>query len=281
MVSTPRCQRGSIGSSPLSRSFFMYLLTNRRIIMKIFAKVKYSGLSLVVHIKSWYEGLTNDCKMKGVIGLLIIGLLTSVAHNAELNWKLNKQERFVITNYQSQVMDLTFDNQVKDSLIADYQYKQKVTKQFVKDMFVSNFYNTSLTGYHPVREQTDSTPDVTADGTKFDINIAGDYRYVALSRDLLTHFNRRGAKIKFGDYIIIKGTPDGAQDGIYQVRDTMNKRHTEWIDILLTPGDKSFYYRNVMMYKIDDDLDVDVIKDIYDQYPNEQPIAMVEPEVKL
>ena len=80
-----------------------------------------------------------------------------------------------------------------------------------------------------------------------------------------------------------RGTPEGAQDGVYQVRDTMNKRHTEWIDILLTPGDKSFYYRNVLMYKIDSNLDLDVIKDIYDQYPDEQPqpIAMVAPEVRL
>ncbi len=249
--------------------------------MKKFAKVKYSGLSLVLRFKSWYEDLTNDHKMKGVIGLLIISLLASVANNIELNWELYKQERFTIVNYQSQVTDLTFSNQTKDSLIADYQYKQKATKDFVRMMFASNFYNTSLTGYHPTVEQCDSTPDVTADGTKFDINKAGDYRYVALSRDLLTHFNRRGAKIKFGDYIIIKGTPNRAQDGIYQVRDTMNKRHTEWIDILLTPGDKSFYYRNVLMYKIDSNLDLDVIKDIYDQHLDKQPIAMVAPEVKL
>ena len=49
---------------------------------------------------------------------------------------------------------------------------------------VSSF-NVTITMYEPVPNQTDDTPNITADGTKFDIPVAGSYRAVALSRNLL------------------------------------------------------------------------------------------------
>lgn len=169
----------------------------------------------------------------------------------------------IITKQKQKIQQLTYENNKMDSLIIDYKYKENLTKAAVKEMFSDNFYTTRLTGYHPVPEQCDNTPDITADGTKIDITKAGDYRYVALSRDLLAHFNKRGADINYGDYILIKGTPNGEQDGIYQVRDTMNARHTEWIDILLTPGQQAFYYKKVLMYKINPEY-LSVLQSVYD-----------------
>jgi len=216
--------------------------------------------------------------MKFSIGALIVMFFAMWFHASFLNIDIYKQNKY-IEGLKGQVVELQYENGKKDELIAVHKEKDRVVKEFVKEMFSQKYYRTSLTGYHPVKEQTDSTPDITADGTKFDISKAGEYKYVALSRDLITTFKHRGADISFGDYIYIMGTPDGAQDGIYQVRDTMNKRHTQWIDILLTPGDKSFYYKNILMYKVDNLQWVDILNDFYDTEETPQPIAMVEPEV--
>ena len=42
-----------------------------------------------------------------------------------------------------------------------------------------------VTMYQPVYPQTDTTPNITADGTKIRISKASQYKFVALSRNLL------------------------------------------------------------------------------------------------
>ena len=103
-------------------------------------------------------------------------------------------------------------------------------------------FDVTVTTYNPTRSQTDSTPNITADGTKIKPWKATEYRYVALSRDLLS---RWGGPFEYGDYIIIEGT--GERDGVYQVRDTMNPKWTNRVDILTT--NSSFKYDNVIMYR--------------------------------
>ena len=105
-------------------------------------------------------------------------------------------------------------------------------------------FDVTVTMYNPTYEQTDKTPNITADGTKINIWKASQYRYVALSRDLLA---RWGGPFDYGDYIIIEGV--GKDSGIYQVRDTMNPKHTKRVDILKTSGSRQFKYTNVTMYK--------------------------------
>ena len=89
-----------------------------------------------------------------------------------------------------------------------------------------------VTVYYAVVAQCDDTPHITADGTKFDISIAGSYRYCALSRDLLTKFDEN-APYTFGDKIVLAGA--GNLSGVWIVRDTMNKRFTNRIDLLVNP----------------------------------------------
>jgi len=103
-------------------------------------------------------------------------------------------------------------------------------------------YKVTVTTYNPTRRQTDSTPHITADGTHFKTWKASSYRYVALSRDLLS---RWGGPFNYGDYIIIEGTDE--RDGVYQVRDTMNPKWTNRVDILTT--NDRFKYNNITMYK--------------------------------
>ena len=103
-------------------------------------------------------------------------------------------------------------------------------------------FDVTVTTYNPTRSQTDSTPNITADGTRIKPWKATEYRYVALSRDLIA---RWGGPFEYGDYIVIEGT--GGWDGVYQVRDTMNPKWTNRVDILTT--NSRFKYTDVKMYK--------------------------------
>ena len=103
-------------------------------------------------------------------------------------------------------------------------------------------FKVTVTTYNPTRAQCDDTPNITADGTRFHTWKASSYRYVALSRDLLS---RWGGPFEYGDYIVIEGTGD--RDGVYQVRDTMNPKWTNRVDILTT--NSRFKYDNITMYK--------------------------------
>ena len=103
-------------------------------------------------------------------------------------------------------------------------------------------FDVTVTTYNPTRSQTDSTPNQTADGTIIKPWKATQYRYVALSRDLIA---RWGGPFEYGDYVVIEGT-DG-WDGVYQVRDTMNPKWVKRVDILTT--NSRFKYTDVKMYK--------------------------------
>ena len=103
-------------------------------------------------------------------------------------------------------------------------------------------FDVTVTTYNPTKEQCDSTPNQTADGTIIKPWKATEYRYVALSRDLIA---RWGGPFEYGDYVVIEGT-DG-WDGVYQVRDTMNPKWTNRVDILTT--NDRFKYNNITMYK--------------------------------
>ena len=108
-------------------------------------------------------------------------------------------------------------------------------------------FNVTVTTYNPTRQQCDSTPNITADGTRINPKRATQYRYVALSRDLIS---RWGGPFDYGDYIVIEGT--GKWDGVYQVRDTMNPKWIKRVDILTT--NSRFKYNNITMYKyVDND----------------------------
>ena len=106
-----------------------------------------------------------------------------------------------------------------------------------------------VTMYHPVRGQTDRTPNILADGTKITIHKASEYNYVAVSRNLL---KRWGGWLDYGDFIVLTGT-DG-KNGVYQVKDTMNARFVNRIDILETPGVEPYKYDDASLRRINYDL---------------------------
>ena len=157
--------------------------------------------------------------------LYVIQALIVTYHASNLLDERHKE----IMSLQEQVWELQNN--------CDAQYTNKIS------------YKVTVTTYNPTKEQCDSTPNITADGTKIKPWRATDYRYVALSRDLL---DRWGGPFNYGDYIVIEGT-DG-WDGIYQVRDTMNPKWTNRVDILTT--NSRFKYNNITMYKYVDEYEI-------------------------
>ena len=102
-----------------------------------------------------------------------------------------------------------------------------------------------VTMYQPVYPQTDKTPDITADGTRIRISKASDYKFVALSRTLL---KRWGGPLDYGDFILLKGA--GKKDGVYQVRDTMNPKWVNVVDILESTHVEPYKYTDAQIFKL-------------------------------
>ena len=103
-----------------------------------------------------------------------------------------------------------------------------------------------VTMYRPTRRETDSTPNITADGTKIKISEASRYRFVAVSRNLL---ERWGGFLNYGDFVLLKDA--GHKDGIYRVKDTMNARWVNVVDILESPGTDPYKFENASLTLLD------------------------------
>lgn len=99
----------------------------------------------------------------------------------------------------------------------------------------------TLTTYTIDLLQTDSTPLITASGFKLDSLNPRKHRVIAISRDLKARF-------KFGTRVRI--TNAGRFNGVYVVRDLMNKRFKHKIDILINPEDKHTKLTDVVINKM-------------------------------
>jgi 3D (Asp-Asp-Asp) domain-containing protein len=82
---------------------------------------------------------------------------------------------------------------------------------------------------------------LTADGTRINSKNASGLKLIAVSWDLRKEF-------PFGTKVLITGA--GNLDGIYTVRDLMNKRWTKKIDILVAPNHKLVKYGDVKLTKL-------------------------------
>ena len=94
----------------------------------------------------------------------------------------------------------------------------------------------TLTTYSPSEGETDSTPNVTASGFKIDVNNPKKHKIIAVSRDLKR-------KWKFNQKVRIRKA--GKYNGVYTVKDVMNKRHKKRIDILVGLEDKPIKLKGV------------------------------------
>ena len=97
--------------------------------------------------------------------------------------------------------------------------------------------HVTLTCYQPVKEQCNSEPLVTSDGSRINLKHleSGKVKWCAISRDLLWLFPKNKPK-----KVWIEGY------GEFEVRDVMHKRHNHRIDILIHPkNSKRIMKKNV------------------------------------
>lgn len=104
------------------------------------------------------------------------------------------------------------------------------------DLIVVDTEMVTLTIYSPIQGETDSTPNITASGFKIDLDNPRKHNIIAISRDLKR-------KWKFNQKVRVKGA--GKYNGIYTIKDVMNKRHTKRIDILVNLDEKPIKLINV------------------------------------
>lgn len=108
-------------------------------------------------------------------------------------------------------------------------------------------HTVSASIYHPEVSQTDSTPFITADGSRISKRNPSKHRWVAVSRNLHA---RWGGDIEFGDSLWVTGISDD-MDGLYIVRDVMNRRFRNQVDILVGRKDKIMgSWKNVSIAKL-------------------------------
>jgi len=153
----------------------------------------------------------------------------------------------IIVLFNGYVWTEIFDNYKefhKDS-VRELNSENERLKAIVEEFKLEGL-DVTVTMYHPVRSQTDSTPNILADGTRIRVHKASEYRFIAVSRNLL---KQHGGFLEYGDFIVLSGT--GHKDGVYQVKDTMNKRFVNRVDILESPGTKPYKIDTAKIMKTD------------------------------
>lgn len=108
----------------------------------------------------------------------------------------------------------------------------------VSEPIVDNTEIVTLTTYSPNQGETDSSPNITASGFRIDVKNPKRHKIIAVSRDLKR-------KWKFNQKVRIRKA--GKYNGVYTIKDVMNKRHKKRIDILVGPREKPIKLRNVQV----------------------------------
>ena len=171
--------------------------------------------------------------------LLVVLLLQGVEKKKEID-TLTEQ------NLLMDRMITLADSLIKDTTIEGLRLAEKLAAKEKKiEEYENNKHQVVVTMYHPVAEQTDDTPNITADGSVIKVSRASEYKYVAVSRNMLTRY---GGFLRYGDYVWVDA---GKKSGVYQVRDTMAARWINRIDILETPGVKPYKYNDASLRRLD------------------------------
>ena len=135
--------------------------------------------------------------------------------------------------------DRMYSNQITELRLVNHKLKERLSEYEEYGIIVD------VTMYQPVYPQTDKTPDITADGTRIRVHKASEYKFVALSRNLL---KRWGGPFDYGDFVLLKNA--GHKDGVYQVRDTMNPKWVNVVDILESTDVMPYKFTDAHIFKL-------------------------------
>jgi len=130
---------------------------------------------------------------------------------------------------------ITSASDVKEFVVdTEKEVEEKVVDEFRKVV--------TLTTYSVTEEETDSSPTITASGFEIDENNPNKHRIIAVSRDL----KRR---LRFGEKVVLSNA--GRFNGVWYVRDLMNSRFKNKIDVLINPDDKQTKMFGVVIKRLD------------------------------
>ena len=184
--------------------------------------------------------------MKKIIGTILITIIVL----AVLNYFQDKHREYQMNvEFLDQVIEMEKmkENSI-DSLII-IQDSIRVVNDSLKEMVLilsPRKITVTATMYHPVLGQCDATPDITADQSKIpNIDSCSHLNWIAVSQDLLW-FN--GGPFHYGDRVVV--TNAGHKDGVYTIRDAMNKRFTYKIDFLESVNTRGYRFDDVIMAKL-------------------------------
>ena len=107
----------------------------------------------------------------------------------------------------------------------------------MKNLILSTLLTVTATIYHATPSQTDSTPDRTATNFKINMNNPESHRIIAVSRDL------EALGFTMNKTVVVSNAGD--MDGLWVIRDRMNKRWTKRIDFLVDTTMKGGKWTNV------------------------------------
>ena len=170
-------------------------------------------------------------KLTAFIGFIIMGLFVITQNNEIRQLKHQEQNQLdFLDTLQIELDSLRFE--IRDLL-------ERMDS-------IPTPLNVKATMYHPVEEQCDDSPLITADGSRIcPINVS-DWNWIAVSQDLL---KKNGGIFDYGDQVYVKGTH---KDGIYTIHDCMNKRKTNQIDILESIGTSQYKYDQIEIFALND-----------------------------
>ena len=157
---------------------------------------------------------------------------------------------FVITQ-NNEIRQLKHQEQHQLDFLDTLQIELDSLRFEIKDLLermdsIPTPINVKATMYHPVEAQCDDTPLITADVSRIHPYQVSDWNWIAVSQDLL---KKNVGIFEYGDQVYIKGTH---KDGVYTVRDCMNKRKTFQIDILESIGTSQYKYDEVEIFALND-----------------------------
>ena len=148
----------------------------------------------------------------------------------------------VLITYANGIISTKFLNDKNIQLQSLRDENKRISEKL--NEYETEGMHVTVTMYQPLRYQTDSTPNILADGTRIMTHEASNYKFIAVSRNLLKRF---GGWLDYGDFVLLRGTP--GKDGVYQVRDTMHKRWVNRVDILESVDVKPYKFEEAKIIK--------------------------------
>ena len=192
-----------------------------------------------------YRNKMNFKKLRRYLYMTIVKDFLNFRKNEMNKLKLSIMILMPMLVFNTFVWTTIFEKHKENMLLMTYELQRENERlDYLVEEFRLEGMEVTVTMYHPVSRQTDSTPNILADGTRIRVHKASEYKFIAVSRNLL---KRHGGFLDYGDFIVLKGT-DG-KDGVYQVKDTMNKRFVNRVDILESPGTKPYKFDSAKIVK--------------------------------